>query len=59
MLGCRVAVVLLLLISIHGQDQFGEKDQNSYVAIIGAGVGGSTAAWFLREQLGTSAHLDL
>ena len=29
------------------------------IAIIGAGVGGSTAAWFLREQLGPAIQLDV
>lgn len=36
-----------------------EGNQKSSIAIIGAGVGGSTAAWFIREQLGADVHIDM
>ena len=33
--------------------------RHSRVAIMGAGIGGSTAAYFLREELGSSVQLDM
>lgn len=37
-------------------DQNGDK---SSVAIIGAGIGGSTAAYFLRQELGDSIEIHV
>ena len=33
--------------------------QQPTVAIIGAGIGGTAAAYFLREELGPEVHLDM
>lgn len=54
---CQVTCLQLILLiwicpAIYGHEQF-------KVAIMGAGIGGSTAAHFLREKLGASVQLDM
>ena len=54
---CQAKCLQLLLFvwswtAVHGL-------KHPRVAIIGAGIGGSTAAHFLREELGHSVQLDM
>ena len=51
----------LLLIGVDGFKNPAEAGaaEKYNVAIIGAGVGGSASAWFLREQLGPRVQLDM
>jgi len=35
------------------------EDGNSRVAVIGAGVGGASAAYYLRQELGNSTRIDV
>ena len=48
----RLMLLIWVCPAIYGHKHF-------KVAIVGAGIGGSTAAYFLREELGASVQLDM
>lgn len=58
MLDCHFAFILLLLGAI-GHAETLQRSPKPFVGIIGAGVGGSTAAWFLKGELGADVHIDM
>ena len=54
---CQVQWLQLMLLIWACPAIFGLRHPT--VAIMGAGIGGSTAAFFLREELGSSVQLDM
>lgn len=49
----------ILLIGVVGHAETLQRSSKPSVGIIGAGVGGSTAAWFLKEELGSDLYIDM
>ena len=54
---CQVRWLQLMLLIWACPATFGLEHPK--VAVIGAGIGGSTAAYFLREELDSSVQLDM
>ena len=51
---CLVASALVLGFTAQGRCTGQDK-----IAIIGAGIGGATAAYFLNEELGHTVRIDM
>lgn len=55
----KLKLSVVFLLCCVGSSRTSERSEKARVAVIGGGIGGSTAAYFLREELGDDAEILL
>ena len=58
-LGTSILLIPTLFFTRHRQVSAVERNSNANIAIIGAGIGGSSCSHFIRELFGSQATIDV